>query len=235
DEDCEADYDTCIENPCPQGTNCTDLDPEQEIRLQRGYNCTDCPTGLALSENKCLDIDECSASNPCDHNCFNTEGSYYCTCDAGYRVAQQTCLDVDECVAGNGGCEQMCINDAGSFSCGCAQGFSLTSDGKTCNKDQDQDPCVALNQTSTCAYACRVNSLNNQAECFCKAGQTVNPNGSCSDIDECQENPCTGLCTNTDGSFTCSCLTGYKLLSDRLNCEGKCYLFVMELNNCSVN
>ena len=29
------------------------------------------------------------------------------------------------------------------------------------------------------------------------------------------------MCTNTDGSFECSCGTGYSLSSDSLSCDGK--------------
>ena len=33
------------------------------------------------------DIDECSDNNGgCQHNCTNTEGSYYCTCVNGYDL-----------------------------------------------------------------------------------------------------------------------------------------------------
>ena len=34
------------------------------------------------------DFNECSAVNngQCDHNCINTEGSYYCSCNTGYRL-----------------------------------------------------------------------------------------------------------------------------------------------------
>ena len=32
------------------------------------------------------DIQECNNNNGnCDHNCTNTEGSYYCTCEDGYE------------------------------------------------------------------------------------------------------------------------------------------------------
>ena len=34
-----------------------------------------------------LDIDECTQrTNGCDHNCTNTDGSYYCTCMVGYEL-----------------------------------------------------------------------------------------------------------------------------------------------------
>ena len=43
------------------------------------------------------------------------------------------------------------------------------------------------------------------------------------DIDECAENTdgCAQICTNTVGSFRCSCHTGYELDSDGRTCQGK--------------
>ena len=43
------------------------------------------------------------------------------------------------------------------------------------------------------------------------------------DIDECATNNggCGQNCANTDGSFECSCNTGYTLAANNLNCEGK--------------
>ena len=43
-----------------------------------------------------------------------------------------------------------------------------------------------------------------------------------SDIVECDENNggCSQICTNTEGSFECSCRNGYVLESDGHNCSG---------------
>ena len=43
------------------------------------------------------------------------------------------------------------------------------------------------------------------------------------DLNECIEglDDCSQTCTNTDGGFTCSCESGYQLLSDNKTCEGK--------------
>ena len=43
------------------------------------------------------------------------------------------------------------------------------------------------------------------------------------DINECVEETdgCTQNCTNTNGSYICSCNTGYRLDSDRHSCYGK--------------
>ena len=48
-------------------------------------------------------------------------------------------------------------------------------------------------------------------------------NGSqCTNKNECEMKPCDtdlGFCTDTDGSFYCSCQTGYTLPSDGLSCQ----------------
>ena len=43
-----------------------------------------------------------------------------------------------------------------------------------------------------------------------------------SDNNECSTNHggCSQICTNTQGSFKCSCLSGYKLAVDGLTCVG---------------
>ena len=45
------------------------------------------------------------------------------------------------------------------------------------------------------------------------------------DINECVEGTsgCTQNCTNTVGSFQCSCKNGYMLLEDKRTCNGECY------------
>ena len=37
-----------------------------------------------------VDIDECTESSPCDHNCMNTVGSYTCSCRTGYSLMGKT-------------------------------------------------------------------------------------------------------------------------------------------------
>ena len=42
----------------------------------------------SLSLCKILDIDECQTINGgCEHNCSNTEGSFYCSCGDGYQLS----------------------------------------------------------------------------------------------------------------------------------------------------
>ena len=43
------------------------------------------------------------------------------------------------------------------------------------------------------------------------------------DIDECTEriDGCAQICTDTDGSYTCSCNSGYQLGNNNHDCDGK--------------
>ena len=43
----------------------------------------------------------------------------------------------------------------------------------------------------------------------------------CLDIDECSEyNDCHQMCTNTEGSYECSCDPGFMLTGDNRTCTG---------------
>ena len=45
----------------------------------------DCMCEISFVICNFIDINECAVNNgQCDHNCHNTEGSYYCTCKEGY-------------------------------------------------------------------------------------------------------------------------------------------------------
>ena len=51
----------------------------------------------------------------------------------------------------------------------------------------------------------------------------LSSNFSLLDIDECltDNGGCNQTCTNSEGSFECSCATGFTLAEDSLNCDGK--------------
>ena len=52
------------------------------------------------------------------------------------------------------------------------------------------------------------------------------------DIDECAlgNGGCGGECTNTEGSFSCSCTDGFKLNSDGRRCDGKRLVILSRFN-----
>ncbi|CAL5001256.1 unnamed protein product [Urochloa decumbens] len=76
---------------------------------------------------------------------------------------------------------------------------------------------------NTCEEACVSRNsicIKNDAgyACQCSNGYQDNPYivDGCTDIDECLDNvtyPCAGICTNTPGSFTCSCPRGKSMIN----------------------
>ena len=112
-----------------------------------------------------------------------------------------SCSDVDECNTGNGDCEQMCTNTIGSFYCSCGTGYQLDLNGLNCSGKQ-------------------YSAFTNSRMCTFDASKLPHSNA---DINECviDEDNCHGnaSCTNTEGSFTCSCNPGYT--GDGVNCTSK--------------
>ncbi|XP_073415578.1 hemicentin-2 isoform X1 [Dendrobates tinctorius] len=54
----------------------------------------------------------------------------------------------------------------------------------------------------------------------CPAGFVLSGDSYCTDIDECDlRRPCSHICQNTLGSFSCSCPAGYTLAPDTRNCR----------------
>lgn len=104
--------------------------------------------------------------------------------------------DSDECAVNNGGCQQNCINTPSSFMCSCDEGYALASDGMSCNGSYITHG-VVFSITVCCVYD--------------------------TDVDECElgTHNCDQECTNTVGSFTCSCNTGFELDSDGHTCTGR--------------
>ena len=52
--------------------------------------------------------------------------------------------------------------------------------------------------------------MDHKAVCYCQQGYIAGADGTCKDVNECQENPChrTAACRNTIGSFNCACTAG---------------------------
>ena len=168
-----------------------------------------------------LDINECSNSAiqcPINSHCLNTEGSFECQCNVGFRKesnghscegliavsfffpskygcighgvsscsvhAFHLSLDIDECVSVDCGPNSICQNTVGSYDCLCILGYKWN--GSQCLGMYS----MGLGIASLC-YSKFLNSL---------------------DVNECMEDfqcDMNSRCTNTEGSFNCTCITGY--------------------------
>lgn len=88
-------------------------------------------------------------------------------------------VDIDECRDKNGGCSQRCINTAGSYQCECYDGYYSTDNNSVNCEGKD----------------CFVNIID---VTLIDTNECLNDNGGCQQV-----------CTNTNGSFQCSCNLGY--------------------------
>ncbi|EGC34621.1 hypothetical protein DICPUDRAFT_34701, partial [Dictyostelium purpureum] len=161
-----------------------------------------CPVGYTGTAPNCVDVNECSTNNGgCAQTCTNTPGSFACSCAAGYTLNPdgKGCTDINECATSNGGCAQTCTNSPGSFACSCDSGYTLNADKKGCTGY------LKLNIHFFFIIKTKI------------------------DINECatSNGGCAHTCTNSIGSFVCSCDAGYTLNSDKKGCT--------DINECSTN
>ncbi|XP_052784322.1 uncharacterized protein LOC128220099 isoform X2 [Mya arenaria] len=211
---CDVDVDECALN----AVNCT-LPYTQCVNAPGSASCQ-CKTGYTAegTSDECLDIDECIkiSTHDCEQFCNNTDGSYECSCRHGFLQNGGSCTDIDEC-KGTHDCDHQCTNLIGSFKCFCDTGYSLNLvDRQSCIPENvcTDDERIRCPQNATCAVT------NGNVTCTCLKGSHL-INGSCDDINECQQetDACTHQCLNKYGGYVCSCDMGFQLLSDGFTCE----------------
>lgn len=103
-------------------------------------------------------------------------------------------IDIDECLGGRRVCDQVCVNTEGSFHCSCYRGYELLGD-----------------------VICDGTWIRQNRLFFFTAVSF-----STKDINECliDNGGCVHDCTNTVGSYKCSCRAGFNLKSNNRDCKG---------------
>ncbi|XP_077993853.1 uncharacterized protein LOC144447650 [Glandiceps talaboti] len=188
--------DECQSDPCING-DCLDIVDGFVCDCYPGYIDTTCST----------EINECD-SQPCVYGtCDDYVNFYNCTCLAGY-TGTNCQLNINECSTNpcaNGQCQDL----IDMYQCICDDGW----EGTDC--DQDVDEC-ASDSTNDCEQECNNVEITVDSrgyQCSCLDGYTLNgDNSTCTEIDECDTNPCQngGVCTDLINAYECQCSTGWE-------------------------
>lgn len=122
-------------------------------------------------------------------------------------------LDINECIEMANNCtqNQLCVNTEGGFTCECKPGFRSHDGGITCQGIISHFISNRMLLSQNIAYY----TVNSNARRIIILLRLI------SDIDECTEglSSCSQVCTNTTGSYTCSCHPGYTLNADSSTCS----------------
>ncbi|KAG5281490.1 hypothetical protein AALO_G00072830 [Alosa alosa] len=130
-------------------------------------------------------------------------------CGPGFKpsLSGTGCEDVDECKeSAVSPCQHQCLNTLGSYRCACHTGYQMS--GHRC---LDINECMR----NVCPANQQCRNTEGGYQCFdsCPAGMTTTEEGSCTDIDECQDGShmCrySQICQNTVGGYGCVCPRGY--------------------------
>ncbi|XP_060908603.1 thrombomodulin-like [Labrus mixtus] len=209
DHSCNSTTRTCI---CPAGQSlnsnnitCTkDPDTECEHECQKEGGKDD---WLERDGRSLVAVDECTEENPCtgeNEECEDTHEGFRCMCKDGFHEDQGVCIDVTICSK----CEHKCENYRGVYQCKCMPGYRVSATNPTkCEQHCTERACVAK---------CITN--DKKMQCSCPLGyilDMVNGTAYCADINECEnKRQCDHTCSNSLGSYRCSCNPGYELYKE---------------------
>jgi len=118
-------------------------------------------------------------------------------------------VDINECTSHP--CQQICTNTPGSYQCNCNSGYVLA--GNLCIGWCNSVMILAV-------HVVTINISNVYVVAYVDSVLLFALIKLISDADECISSPCHQTCTNTPGSFVCSCDPGYMLNSNARSCDG---------------
>ena len=202
------DIDECLlDNHCDQNALCVNSVGFFSCSCNSGYY----GDGWFCYRGSCT-ADTCGRNEECI-----SPTSPGCRCKRGFErifwepYGTEICKDIDECSSEPDICDTkaLCVNTHGSYECKCQEGYF--GDGQTCFPGFCSDAICPPWENKECVTPRSV-------DCQCIDGFWLYEL-DCIDIDECEKRPCdeTAECTNTKGSFKCTCNVGFS--GDGFSCS----------------
>jgi len=132
------------------------------------------------------------------------------------------------------GDDQPCLTSLGRFPCAprgsgafrCLSATQVCDGVADCDNNEDEGAFCQTACRSPCPSGRQCLPTPTGDACHCGPGYNVTSAGVCADVDECANGSlggCSQICTNTAGSFACSCADGFSFRSDVSRPKGMCY------------
>ena len=120
----------------------------------------------------------------------------------------------------------MCTNTVGSYYCSCLLGYTLSANGTSCDGELIQLLSASNSPETREVYFILMNNYLLQMIIISYSlVSLIQLYMYILDINECASNggwgPCQQMCTNTVGSYYCSCLLGYTVSANGASCNGE--------------